>query len=459
MRGFMAGTIWGLVLVSAGAVTLSLLYPAAPSPDVGDLPTRATAHAPAPVADGVASADPDADPAENAPAAPGAHGTPDDLAPLTRGDTAPADRPRIGAATETLTIPDETAPAPQVPAAGTVQVPQEESIRLPVTTEPSQPLAPGIPAGGSGFGRDGTRQTGPDAPAIQVSAAEEGSGATAPTPDVEADYQPRLADLPQAGTGDPAKSPLLGHRARPLIAEKGRGDGSPEPDQSAVRQRPLDRYAVSFENTEDQPLLSIVLIDDDKAQGLDALTGFPHPISFAIDPAAPDAPEKMARHRAAGHEVVALVDLPEGATAQDAEVALFAGFDLLNETVGLLEGAQTGIGGSRALSDQVSVFLAETGRGLITRKNGLNSVQKFAARRGVPSAVVFRDFDGAGQTPTAMRRFLDQAALRAGQEGGVIMLGRVRPETVSALLLWGDKHRAARVALAPVSAVLRQSTN
>ena len=54
-----------------------------------------------------------------------------------------------------------------------------------------------------------------------------------------------------------------------------------------------------------------------------------------------------------------------------------------------------------------------------------------------------------------MRRFLDQAAFRAGQEeAGVIMMGRVRPDTISALLLWGLQDRASRVALAPVSALL-----
>jgi hypothetical protein len=45
--------------------------------------------------------------------------------------------------------------------------------------------------------------------------------------------------------------------------------------------------------------------------------------------------------------------------------------------------------------------------------------------------------------------------MRAGQQDeGVIMLGRVRPDTISALLLWGLQDRAASVALAPVSAVL-----
>ncbi len=36
------------------------------------------------------------------------------------------------------------------------------------------------------------------------------------------------------------------------------------------------------------------------------------------------------------------------------------------------------------------------------------------------------------------------------------MLGRVRPDTVSSLLIWGLQDRASRVALVPVSAVLKQ---
>jgi polysaccharide deacetylase 2 family uncharacterized protein YibQ len=56
-----------------------------------------------------------------------------------------------------------------------------------------------------------------------------------------------------------------------------------------------------------------------------------------------------------------------------------------------------------------------------------------------------------------MRRFLDQAAFRAAQDGSVVMLGRVRPDTISALLLWGLQDRAERVMLAPLSAVLKAS--
>ena len=47
---------------------------------------------------------------------------------------------------------------------------------------------------------------------------------------------------------------------------------------------------------------------------------------------------------------------------------------------------------------------------------------------GVAAATLFRDFDKDGQDARVIRRFLDQAAFRARQDGSVVMLGRVRAE-------------------------------
>ncbi|MFC4671688.1 divergent polysaccharide deacetylase family protein [Seohaeicola nanhaiensis] len=251
--------------------------------------------------------------------------------------------------------------------------------------------------------------------------------------------------------------PTIGKRVLPLT-ERGTEEPAAAPQTAAaVDLPPLDRYAVPFENPEDKPLMAIVLIDDDLSLGMEALREFPYPLTFAVDPTAPDAAAKMARHRAAGFEVVALVDLPRAGTAQDAEIALSASFARLPEALAVLEGTQSGIQGNRPMSDQVSAFAGASGRGVITQGNGLNTTQKLAVREGIPAVPVFRDFDGAGQSPAVMRRFLDQAAFRAGQEGAVVMLGRVRPDTISALLLWALQDRVTRIALAPVSAVLKAS--
>jgi len=104
----------------------------------------------------------------------------------------------------------------------------------------------------------------------------------------------------------------------------------------------------------------------------------------------------------------------------------------------------------------VAQILAQTGHGFVTQNRGLNTVQKLAVREGVPARVVFRDLDGKGQSGVVIRRFMDQAAFRAGQDGGVIMLGRLRAETLAALLSWSLQDRSGTVAMAPVSAVLTQ---
>ena len=222
---------------------------------------------------------------------------------------------------------------------------------------------------------------------------------------------------------------------------------------------PIRRHARAFQNPEGKPLMSVLLIDSganlDAAEiGLPALSRFPYPVSFAVDTSLPDAFERMERYRAEGFEVLAMLDLPAGARASDAEVSVAAALNGLPTVIGVLEGLGEGLQGSREVADQVTGILRASGHGLVTQSRGLNSMPKLAVKEGVPAAPVFRDFDSQGQSARVIRRFLDQAAFKAGQEGGVIMLGRLRPETIEALLVWGLADRAGSVALAPVSAVL-----
>ncbi|MCB1365599.1 MAG: divergent polysaccharide deacetylase family protein [Rhodobacteraceae bacterium] len=509
MRGFLGGIIFGLAAVIAGAAALSLMSPLPPRPDVSaDAPQAGPGAAPGGDSSGVDGAGRDADLVEAAPEAPGEPaGGRDDLSSLDDADTAPAEKPAVGAATDGMKDPStppegaEVAPggdapvAPQAPA-GAPAAPQPDADVAVTPSQPTQPEPPAMSETGSGFGATLSEpepapdmaarsdshpaQSDPAAPVGEPRAEAAPTAATDPAappeaaarpepapgdasvadtapppagpakpPAEESQTLPRVAALPQAGDEGGESRPGIGTQVVPLTERE-----APAEPQAAPQVPAIEAFAAPFDDPGDKPLMAIVLIDDDRSLGVEALSELGFPISVAIDPAAPDAAEKMARHRAAGREVVALADLPAAASARDAEVSLAVWLDTLGQSVALLEGDGPGIQGSRELSDQVTAIADAAGRGLIFRDNGLNTAQKLAARDGVPSAVLFRDFDGAGQSPTVMRRFLDQAAFRAGQQGAVIMLGRVRPDTISALALWGLQDRAERVALAPVSAVL-----
>lgn len=362
-----------------------------------------------------------------------------------------------GESAPVVTSSDEAAPvtsdgsgAVAEPGAGTAPAATPETAQAPDTSLTPAPGAPGE-AVTSGVTAPETQSQ----PAMPATTQQQTTPDASTTPAVSTEPAtppaPRVAALPQAGSDGATLRPSIGTPVIPLTERNAAAVATPV----VAAEPPIILYSEPFSNPDNKPIMSIILIDDKDAIGVEALANFPQPLTMAVDPAAPDAAEKMARHRAAGFEVVALIDLPGGATAQDAEVSLAASFAEMPEVVAILEGPGSGIQGNRALADQVSAIVASTGHGIVMQDNGLNTVYKLAVRAGIPAGVVFRDFDGAGQTGTVMRRFLDQAAFRAGQDGAVIMLGRVRPDTISALLLWALQDRAARVALAPVSAVLR----
>jgi polysaccharide deacetylase 2 family uncharacterized protein YibQ len=220
----------------------------------------------------------------------------------------------------------------------------------------------------------------------------------------------------------------------------------------------LTAYAVPFENSENKPLMSIILIDDGiSSLGPSALSSFTYPVSVAIDPSRANASDLMRFYRDAGVEVIVLTNLPRGAQPSDLEVAFEAYAQAVPEAVAVLDGGENGFQEDRALVSQVTEILAANGQGLVTQAKGLNSVQRVAQEAGVASAIIFRDLDVAGQDARVIRRFLDQAAFQARQDGSVVLLGRLRPDTISALLLWGAANRAQQVALVPISGVLTKA--
>ncbi|WP_457647050.1 divergent polysaccharide deacetylase family protein [Profundibacter sp.] len=275
---------------------------------------------------------------------------------------------------------------------------------------------------------------------------------TAPEPSDEAATDPQ-AETPDAETA-PADETAGANTSRlPTIGgPSGTDPQAGDQDTAEPADQPaLVAYAMAFDNPDAKPMLSVVLIDDpDAPLNKDALANLPFPLSFAIDATREDARDVADRYREAGFEVVLVTNLPKGASASDVEVAFEAYMNEVPEAVAVLDRDATAVE-----AQQIAGILSDRGLGLVTPSKGLNSAQKAAQREGVPAALIYRELDGGNEEAAMIRQYLDRAAFRAAQEGSVIMLGHTRPETIRALVLWALEGRAASVAIAPVSAVLK----
>ncbi len=406
--------------------------------------------------------------------------TPDNLAALSGTDTAPAIQPETGTAEE-LAQPTSSGE----PDTGIAVVDENPVLPSPQAAAPVVPLPEGVPAL-SGDPATTSASATAEAGAIPGSDPEERATSDFPAEEPAPSLMPHTSALdpvvteaiaPDEGTiaeleSGSAETPSRALATTGVVEDRAGGvttdrlpaitDAPPAPETSGQElpadapQGALVRNAVPFENPQGKPLMAVILMDDGSGSiDSDALQGFPYPVSFAVDVNWDGASAAAEHYRAAGFEVLAMTDLPDGASAMDAEVAMQTWLRRVPQAVAVLEGTGTGLQSSREASAQLAPILLETGHGLVMHPNGLNTAQKLIAREGVPSATLFRDFDGQEQNAAAIRRFLDQAAMKANQQAeGVIMLGRLRDETISALLVWGLQDRATSVALAPVSAVL-----
>ena len=418
---------------------------------VTDAPVLPSAQAALPVA-------PMAEDSVDTPASPAAPEPAADPVQQTRQEEAPQEAPQetagqSGADTDAAPVVEDTAPAMQPPAQ---EVPAQDQI---AATEPSEPAAPAPAPAATPAPEPAPAATPAPEPAPSADAAPDTAETTEPAPEEDA------TDRPSVGT--PATTLFERADSRvssrlPSVAGDPQDDAGDQAEEAEAAEIPADAppiiaHAAAFQNPEGKPLMSIVLIDrGDFSSAVEALSTFPYPVSFAIDPLQDGAAEAAARYRAAGFEVLALVDIPEAAQATDVEVNLAAALTALPDVVAVMEGDGSGLQSSRAISDQAAAYLRDSGHGLVMYPKGLDTARKLAEKEGVPAVTLFRDFDANGQDANVIRRFLDQAAFKAAQEpASVVMVGRARPETVSALILWGLADRAGRVALAPVSALLR----
>lgn len=387
---------------------------------------------------------------------------PDLLAPVApsapeMGDSESAGASALATAPETGASPDLTSPAPEgAPAAADLPpppplTPEEEALVRtapvpgPETAPENAPDPTTLPDAGTG--------------SVPEEAEEEVIVLT-PERGFEPDEPLAPSAITRPETGFSGEVAGVTTNRLPRI-----GDAPALPDEGGLSLdgadlTPLQRFARSFDNPQNKPLFSIVLIDrGDAALDRASLAGLPFPVTFALDPTVPNVAELAAVYRAAGQEVAMLATaIPEGATASDLEVTFAAHEAALPEAVAVVDAGTGGPGGfqdDRPLSTQVVEIVKGQGRGLLTYEVGLNPADQVASREEVPAATVFRVLDAEGESAPVMRRYLDRAAFKAAQEGRVVVAGQARPETAAALMEWTLESRASAVALAPLSAAMQ----
>jgi polysaccharide deacetylase 2 family uncharacterized protein YibQ len=230
------------------------------------------------------------------------------------------------------------------------------------------------------------------------------------------------------------------------------------PDADAADLPAIEAYAAPFDASERRPLIAVVLIDEpDERLDISTLTRFTFPVAFAIDPSRPDAAERAAIYRDAGFEVLMLASvIPEGATATDTEVALAAARARVPEAIALMDTPDSRVQAERVVLEATVGAAAGEGQGFVAFPRGLNTAEQTAARADVPAATLFRLLDDEDQRATVITRYLGRAEFAAVQEGAVVVAGRTRPDTVTALFSWALGDRNEGVAIAPVSAVLQR---
>lgn len=502
LRRFVTGLVWGGVVAGLGLAVISQVAPRPVALPKAGMSGTGDAAPPAAVAEDVPSAAPavrEAPADEAAPAEPKALETAQATAPVaeTAAPEAPLpaasafadDAPKVVAEATAATPaakPDAVVQAPTPPEAAPEPVldPAPADLSAQVAADSAAPAA----LAASDSAKDSATESGlavapkaDAAPAVgaapaAIAASEEplltpapqapAISKTDPAPPVVSTVQdpPRLL-TPDSDPGLPGTMAVVLPDAQPESSNLPQIGAAPEsetaeqalPEATVIDDLPpIAAYARPFENADAKPLFAILLVDDGSAM-LDraTLAALPFPVTFVVDPQAPNAAEAAAIYRAGLQEVVmTATGLPEGTELADIERSFEANATTLPETVAVIDTGPQGRLEDRTVAAAVVPILQDQGRGLITYDVGLNAADQAARRAALPTVALFRVLDAEGESQSTIRRYLDRAAFKAAQEGKVVVLGSTRPETVAALLEWTVEGRAASVALAPVTAVL-----
>ncbi len=492
-RGFIQGTLWALVL---GLAVLSFVSLSNEQPVLATGPAAPQLSVPALAAEAPSTSVSVSLGEEQAPrlalAPPSVpEAGAQETAPVVT--TEPAAQPETGKVETTLDVPANSV-TPEL--SSTADTTLSGDAQQALTTVELQDTSPPVPQ------IDTNVATAPPAPpeptaappsvVEQETVVAEAEPATEPLPEPAAQEPAPVAEEPAPVVDEPVAAPSSGQQAQtpqtdgadpaPEVVIAQTEDDAPAETGPAVRiNRPstateeptepqseaaetdavptdapaLQRYAAPFENPDNLPLISVVLVDDnglpDAAQVIAAL---PFQPTVVVDALADSAGGKAASYRAAGVEVAMQLALPSGAQPVDVEVAFEAAFGIVSEAAMLFSDGTGLVQDNRRVTAQVMQILADDGRGFVSVQRGLGGALRAASQESVASAEIMRDLDGAEETAGAIARALDQAAFRARQTGTAVVMGRMTPQTLQVLSEWSADLDTDTLLIAPVSAIL-----
>jgi polysaccharide deacetylase 2 family uncharacterized protein YibQ len=217
--------------------------------------------------------------------------------------------------------------------------------------------------------------------------------------------------------------------------------------------RAIQLYASNPENVDGRPLVALALVATDSVN-LTKLDELSYPVTVAIAADHPDAMNWIEALRRRDQEVAVTLDLASAATFKDIETNLTAILSKLNKTVAVMEKSRGGLQQSRTQNQTVPDVLSRSGHGLITYRNGLNSIQKNARNVGLFSAIVAENL--VDLSPSDMQRRLDRVLLEATKEGskGALIVAPISDPVLQLISEWSAQDRAQRVQFVPVSQYL-----
>ena len=416
-----------------------------------------------------------------------------DVAPATApveepATPAPADRTDVsdepGAARDTVALPSasEFNRAPEdraiAPPAATPAPTPSLAVQSPLVARQSpdapraETLSSSAPRAGevAGFAGDPASGSAPALPAGPAETAPRPSAeARVPEPDVEPaasiDSRPPAESYGRSSTARvpeeivdastlPERPDAVSQATRMGVARPVASEDEPTEGTAGPAQDRLATQAVPFDDPEGRPMLSVVLIDGPVEEatraGLDALD---LPLTFAVDPARANASVAARRHREAGHEVALLGGaLFADGTVDGVAIATDAALRAIPQALAVVDESVDSPKDGKPL-DASLPLLQEAGMGFVGPPSEADSGEAVAANI-VPARAVDLTVDRDATAATLMQE-LDRAASDAERSGAALLVGPVSPKMLWALRTWSDRNRSGRVALAPLSAVLR----